>query len=58
MNGEPKHKGSPFRFLEAIVRIGHIKANKHTTRIKRHTTGGGKKRAHNIKGKSRFGRRA
>jgi hypothetical protein len=33
------------------MRIGHIGKNKHTTRIKGHTTGGGKRKAHNIKGK-------
>jgi hypothetical protein len=40
------------------MRISHMKANKHSSRIKTHTTGGGKRKAHNVKGKSRHGRRA
>jgi hypothetical protein len=48
----------PFRFLETKMRISHMKANKHSSRIKTHTTGGGKRKAHNVKGKSRHGRRA
>jgi hypothetical protein len=37
--------------LEEIVRIENLKANKKSSRAKSHTTGGGKKRAHNVGGK-------
>jgi hypothetical protein len=37
-------------FFEVNMRIGKIKRVKKTSRVKGHTTGGGKKRAHNIGG--------
>jgi len=38
------------------MRIGHTKRNKKTSRIKGHTTGGGKRKAHNVS-KKRAGMR-